>query len=120
MPTIELDDVKGAIHKAWVMWGMSDYKGFSYQLESGQSVNIIFDRKDKILNYGFPNMYIMDRSNIPALKTWWEDDESKIHNVKGDTVEGELRPREQKSPGVYGVNAYYASYVTFNFHVPTT
>ena len=114
MPTITLNDDKGAIHVAWDMWGKGAYKGFSYQLDSGQSVNIILDKIDRTLNYGwdmwgrnearsfsyklesgesvninlfksgnmlncgFPNLYIIDKSNIPALKTWWQDEESKM------------------------------------------
>ena len=115
MPTITFNDVKGAIHYAWGMWGKNEAKSFSYKLQSGQSVNIILDKSGKMLNYGFPNLYIMDKSNIPALKSWWQDNESRIYGGQGV-----LKDREQKSPGVYGVNALYRADRTFNFHVPTT
>ena len=42
MPTITLSDVKGAIDYAWDLWGKNEEKGFSYNLESGQDVNIIW------------------------------------------------------------------------------
>ena len=115
MPTITLNDVEGAIHYAWDMWGKNESRGFSYRLQSGQRVNIILDKSGNMLNYGFPNAYIMDRSNIPALKAWWQDHESKTSGG-----EGTFKDREQKSPGVYGVNVLYRAAMTFNFHVPTT
>ena len=115
MPTITLNDVKGAIHVAWEMWGRNEANEFRYELQSGQSVNIILDKRGDMLNYGFPNLYIMDKSNIPALKAWWQDDESTRYGGRGV-----LKDREQKSPGVYGVNALYRAARTFNFHVPTT
>ena len=115
MPTITLNDVKGAIHFAWDMWGKNESRRFSYKLQSGQSVDIIFDERHGMLNYGFYNQYIMDKSNIPALKSWWQNIESCIYGGQGV-----LKDREQKSPGVYGVNALYRADRTFNFHVPTT
>ena len=115
MPTISLDDVKGAISIAWNMWGNNEAKGFSYKLKSGQTINIIFEKKSDMLNYGIANMYTMDKSSIPALKTWWQDIESKKYGGQGV-----LKDREQKSPGVYEVNALYRAGMTFNFHVTTT
>ena len=56
----------------------------------------------------------MDESNISALKTWSQDDESKRYRGQGV-----LKDRAQKN-GVYGVNALYRGNKTFNFHVPTT
>ena len=44
MSTITLNDVKGAIDYAWDMWGRNEARAFSYKLESGESVNIIFDK----------------------------------------------------------------------------
>ena len=122
MPTISLNDVEGAIHVAWHLWSQGKYKFFPYKLDSGQEVNIILNKIGNMLNYGFPNIFIMDKSDIPALKTWWENHESLLNNV-----EGELKPRQEKAPGIYGVNAYYSETflpydkrMTFNFHVPTT
>ena len=114
MPTITLSDVKGAIHYAWDMWDRNESRRFSYKLESGQDVNIILNKSGNMLNYmyGFP---IMDKSNIPALKAWWQDDESKSSGG-----EGTFKDREKKSPGVYGVNVLCRAARTFNFHVPTT
>ena len=61
----------------------------------------------------------MDKSNIAALKTWWEDDEFSKYGGQGV-----LKDREQKAPGVYAVNYINALYrsgdKTFNFHIPTT
>ena len=84
------------------LYGYNKANEFRYELQSGQSVNIIFNKSGDWLNYGFSNLYIMDRSNIPALRTWWEDVESR---KPGEC--GILKDREEKSPGVYGVNALF-------------
>ena len=70
MPTITLEDVKVAIQYAWNLWGKDEARVFSFTLDSGQDVTIILDKSGGMLNYGFPNIYTMDKSNIPALKTW--------------------------------------------------
>ena len=115
MSVISLDDVKGAISIAWNMWGKREAKTFLYKLESGKSINIIGEQKGGMLNYGIPNIYPMDKSSIPALKTWWEDNESKRYGKKGV-----LKDRQPKSQRVFAVNAFYHNGMPFNFHVPTT
>ena len=114
MTTITLNDVKGAIHYAGDMWGRNEARAFSYKLESGESVNIILDKRGDMLNYGFPNLYTMERSNIPTLKKWWLDEESTRYGGQGV-----FKDEEKKSSGVYGVNAIHRAAKTFNFHVPT-
>ena len=115
MATITLNDAKGAIQIAWEKWGEQEPGSFRYQLESGKDINIIYEQKDNTINYGIPNIYMIDQDQIPALKDWWENNESRKYNGQGV-----LKPREEKVAGVYGVNAYYEAAKNFNFHVPTT
>ena len=115
MSVISLNDVKGAISIAWKMWDKREAKSFRYKLESDESINIIGEQKGGMLNYGIANIYPMDKSSIPALKTWWEDNESKRYGKQGV-----LKSRQKKFREVYAVNAFYDDAMPFNFHVPTT
>ena len=115
MATVTLEDAKGAINIAWEMLGNNEFRGYIYKLEDGKVINIIFGTKGNELDYGIPNIYKIDKDQIPALKDWWENIESKIYGGQGV-----LKPRAEKVPRVYAVNAYYAAAKSFNFHVPTT
>ncbi|MCP3942799.1 MAG: hypothetical protein GY710_15120 [Desulfobacteraceae bacterium] len=114
MPQITLADAQNALTTALQMWLNQNPAGFQVNI-NGQMVNIIYNRQNNRLDFGFPNLYTLAAADVPALTVWWTNQDRRTQMLPA-----QLEP----ASGLYKINAVLypdqPAGVTLNFHIPLT
>ena len=108
MPQITLDDAKAALQKAFDMYLDQNPNAFQINV-GGVMVNIIYQKTPTHLNFGFPNIYPLKKSEFQNLQSWVASNPAKAKV---------LPPQKESGAGHEKVNVIIPGAVTLNFHIP--
>jgi hypothetical protein len=114
MPEMTIANAQTALTTALNMWLDQNPRGFQVTI-GGQRVNIIYNRVINRLDFGFPNLYTLNRANVAALTVWWTAQDGGARM---------LPPQREPGSGLYKINAVLypnnPQGVILNFHIPLT